>query len=185
MLDRRVKKSRRALKDALVELMKRKDLEKISIKELCELADVNRSTFYANYEDINELLKAVHYELLDKVNQPIESKWWDKHEGDDEEAFLRFKEMIFVIMENKQNFLLFVNNNKNNAFELNFFQYYKEMQKIEEQDDYQNYLFTYHTMGYSAVIQSWLRGGCQLSCEEMARMLWDEAAPFHRMMKKR
>jgi len=185
MLDRRVKRSRRALKDALIELMKRKDVSKISIKELCELADVNRSTFYANYDDIHELLKAVHFELLDKISEPLDPKWWEKHEGDEDEAFLRFQQTFCSIIENKNYYLLFTNNNINNIFEVNVFQYYKEQQKIDEQNEYQNFLFTYHTMGYLATVHNWIRGGCQMSCEELAKLLWEEATPFHRMMQKR
>lgn len=115
----------------------------------------------------------------------MDVRWWVAHEGDSDEAFLGFQRILGSIVENKQNFLLFVNNKKNNAFEVNFFEYYKEMQKIEEQDEYQKYLFTYHTMGYAAVVQNWLYSGCQMPYQELAKLLWEEAIPFHKMMQNR
>lgn len=49
--DRRVKYTKEVLKTALIELLCEKNLEKITVKELCEKADVNRGTFYSHYSD--------------------------------------------------------------------------------------------------------------------------------------
>ena len=48
-MDRRIRKSKNALKKAMFQLMQKKAVSQISIRELCELAYVNRSTFYSNY----------------------------------------------------------------------------------------------------------------------------------------
>ena len=40
---------------AFLRLMQNKDLKEISVSELCEMAEINRSTFYANYDDLNVL----------------------------------------------------------------------------------------------------------------------------------
>ena len=53
--DRRTQYSKRVIREALFELMQEKPLNKITVKELCERADVNRSTFYAYYTDIYDL----------------------------------------------------------------------------------------------------------------------------------
>lgn len=61
--DRRARISRQMLKDALVELMKTRSIHEISIKKICETADVNRSTFYRYYDSpyalYDEILKDV------------------------------------------------------------------------------------------------------------------------------
>ena len=54
--DRRVRVTKRMLKDALIELLKTKDIYHISIRELCETADVNRTTFYKYYGNQFDLL---------------------------------------------------------------------------------------------------------------------------------
>ena len=49
--DRRVRKTKTAIKNAFIQLLEEKDLEKITIQNITQLADVNRGTFYLHYED--------------------------------------------------------------------------------------------------------------------------------------
>ena len=51
----RIKYTKMFLKNAILELLKEKPLNKITIQELCDKAEVNRSTFYAHYLDIYDL----------------------------------------------------------------------------------------------------------------------------------
>ena len=54
-MDLRIEKTERGIKNAFIELRSRKPLEKITVKELCESARINKSTFYAHYKDIYDL----------------------------------------------------------------------------------------------------------------------------------
>ena len=63
-MDKRIEKTKRAIKNAFMELRSRKSLEKITVKELCELAYINKSTFYSHYEDIYALSDALEYEMV-------------------------------------------------------------------------------------------------------------------------
>ena len=65
--DRRVKRTQHFLQMALVELMLEKDVSQISIKELTQRADVNRSTFYLHYLDIYDMLEQMEEEFVNKV----------------------------------------------------------------------------------------------------------------------
>ena len=60
--DLRIIKTKKILFDALLKLMKKKNFEKIKIADICEEALINRSTFYAHYEDKYELLMALFEE---------------------------------------------------------------------------------------------------------------------------
>ena len=51
-LDIRIEKTERAIKQAFMELRREKPVEKIRVKELCDRACINKSTFYAHYQDI-------------------------------------------------------------------------------------------------------------------------------------
>lgn len=61
---RRTRYTRAAMRDALMDLLAERPLARISVKELCERADVNRSTFYAHYENIDELLRDVEDDTI-------------------------------------------------------------------------------------------------------------------------
>lgn len=63
-MDKRIEKTKRAIKNAFIELHTKKPLEKITVKELCELAYINKSTFYSHYCDIYELSDALEYEMV-------------------------------------------------------------------------------------------------------------------------
>ena len=55
--DLRVRVTNMLIRRAFMELLKQKPLQNISIKELCEKAEINRGTFYAHYTDVYDLLK--------------------------------------------------------------------------------------------------------------------------------
>lgn len=65
--DRRIKRTKSLLKQGLIELMKEKSVQKITVKELVERVDINRSTFYLHYEDIYDLLEEIEDTLMSEI----------------------------------------------------------------------------------------------------------------------
>lgn len=63
-MDIRVQKTEAAIKRAFMELRAQRPLEKVSVKELCRLAQINKSTFYSHYEDIYALSGAMQAEAI-------------------------------------------------------------------------------------------------------------------------
>ena len=61
---RKTRYTRMALEDSLIELMTKKPISKITIKELCENADINRTTFYSHYSDQYDLLRQIEDDAL-------------------------------------------------------------------------------------------------------------------------
>lgn len=70
---RRVKMTQALLKQSLVELLEHKSIHQITIKEICERANVSRSTFYAYYGSQYELLNAIEREIIEET-QALASK---------------------------------------------------------------------------------------------------------------
>ncbi|KAB8293629.1 TetR/AcrR family transcriptional regulator [Bifidobacterium avesanii] len=70
-LDRRARRTRAMLQEAMLKLLERKPLNKISVTELTELADVNRATFYAHYTDIYDMFEQIKAELIDTLSAII------------------------------------------------------------------------------------------------------------------
>ena len=70
-LDIRIEKTERAIKQAFMELRAQKPLEKIKVKELCDLACINKSTFYAHYQDIYALANAMEDEMVEEVVESL------------------------------------------------------------------------------------------------------------------
>lgn len=70
----RIEKTERAIKNAFLELRSRKPLGKITVKELCSLAAINKSTFYSHYEDIYALSDKMESETIVSVLKNISSQ---------------------------------------------------------------------------------------------------------------
>ena len=65
--DRRVKYTKMVLKESFIQLLEKKDISQITIKEICEDADINRATFYAHYSDQYDLMRRIEDELFENI----------------------------------------------------------------------------------------------------------------------
>ena len=68
-MDRRITKSKKALRDALIELMEERGFEGFTVNDLCERADLNRGTFYNHFHDKDELLATLEDEVLADLDE--------------------------------------------------------------------------------------------------------------------
>ena len=78
--DRRVRKTKKQLRQALTALMMEKSVSEITVREIAELADVNRGTFYAHYKDVSDLLSQLEenvFRRLDEISVIDNSDNWD------------------------------------------------------------------------------------------------------------
>lgn len=70
--DHRTRVTRMLLRKAFTSLLEKKPISSITIKELCELAGVNRGTFYAHYTDLYDLLSQIEEEMTEDFAQALE-----------------------------------------------------------------------------------------------------------------
>ncbi len=70
-MDLRIEKTERGIKNAFIELRSKKPLEKITVRELCELACINKSTFYSHYQDIYDLSDSMEAEVVRSITNSI------------------------------------------------------------------------------------------------------------------
>lgn len=156
-LDKRSKRTRAWLLEALLELIKTKDYAEISVKELTEKADVARQTFYRNYESMDDILLSKMDEILEEYinivrNKPIAQKEvnWD----------FEVKQLIYLCQNNKSLFKAFQKaglsqqaQEKLSAF---FLVFHKDTQNIKEMDAYNSYLVYNLVGGIYTVLIKWL-----------------------------
>lgn len=72
-VDRRVRKTKSQLRCGLTVLLKEKPINDITVRELAELVDINRGTFYLHYKDIYDMLNEIENEMFDDVNRILNS----------------------------------------------------------------------------------------------------------------
>lgn len=96
-MDRRVKYTKKTIKDTFLKLLSEKDINKITVSEICKIADINRATFYRYYLDVSDLLNSIKKEF------ELELKNAYKPKDETENTILNFsKAMLTVFLENKE-----------------------------------------------------------------------------------
>ncbi|MDT9605169.1 hypothetical protein [Lactobacillus johnsonii] len=95
--------AQKALQNGLIELMKNKDINNISVKELCSNSNVARSTFYAYYNTLNDLLDEIEDRLVANISK-LDDKIINEQRNDPKD-FVYFDEILKYLIQNKSIFL--------------------------------------------------------------------------------
>ncbi|MBQ3162202.1 MAG: TetR/AcrR family transcriptional regulator [Oscillospiraceae bacterium] len=72
-MNNRIEKTKQSISNAFIDLRSKKSLEKITIKELCETAQINKSTFYVYYRDIYDLSDKIEDEIVSEVIRSLDT----------------------------------------------------------------------------------------------------------------
>src|SRR5699024_1646022 len=111
-LDRRIQMSKSFLKQALISLLTKKQISHITVKELCELADVNRSTFYAHYTDLDALLNEMENDIIEQLTRALQA--YIKNE---EDTNIIIEKLIEFIGEKHEECEVLLSDHSNLSFE--------------------------------------------------------------------
>lgn len=170
ILDNKKKKdSQIKIQKVFVELIQNKEINEISVSDICKLAKLNRSTFYSNYIDIYDLADKIRDDLFQDVLSLYKDEFNDKkHSYDFFKLLNHIKENpIFYKTYFKLNY-----DNKNDFFEEMID--YSEFEKYYSNKEHINYHITFFKYGFNAVIKRWLYYGCIESPEEIMSIIVDE-----------
>ncbi len=95
--DRRIRKTKAQLRSGLAKLMQSKSINEITVKELVDEVDINRSTFYLHYTDIYSMLDEIERELLEEIIGAINA-----HPiGINKDTFSFIGDIFSILLENK------------------------------------------------------------------------------------
>lgn len=179
--DRRVRKSKEALKNSLIELMREKSVNNITVKELVTRADLNRSTFYNYYSDIPDMLSKLEDELYNEFLYTLEAHIPKKEKVVDvSKGGHKFIEDMCSVIKNNYEFCkcIFSKNG-----DLNFLFKLEEMiennlknqlrEIFDGKIDHLTYVYSFFKSGYIGILKEWMKGGCVESSEEIANITYD------------
>lgn len=166
---RRTKLTKMLLRDSLMELMQTESIHKISIKQICEKADVNRTTFYAHYCDKYELLEDVERELAKDIRTEL-----DKVSGDNE--LERQLERFFgYIIDNIERFRVLLRDCRDNTFvlalaDLSIKKFLTDEKYIKIKEDAKEFIYQYIINGSMNIIEKLIENEVDKNPGELARM---------------
>lgn len=173
--DRRTRRTKKLLTEAFIELLSEKKLNEITIKELCEKADINRGTFYLHYEDIYDLKNQIETDLCDElINQiqPITNA--NMKELD---SYQLFYQLFTYTKKNETLFRALLGDNGDISFltdlRILFKEYYlSPVLKGQPINFTQNmeYAYDFISSGFTGLVAKWLEEGTPYSVDEMAKL---------------
>ena len=170
--DRRVRRTKKLLTQALTQLLQQKQVNEITVKELTDLADMNRGTFYLYYKDIFDMLEKIEDELFENLNAIIALRG-NANVSEQAKPILRD---LFTFIEDNQEMcrvLLSPNGDMNFLHRLNevmrerCLQLYQTADLIGSEDEF-DYHYSFIVFGCAGIIRSWVNRGCPENAEEMA-----------------
>lgn len=170
-LDRRKKYTRKVLKESLVALLANgKPISAITVKEICEMADINRSTFYMHYSDPYDLLDKIEAEIIEDMNTYLSSYRFTI----EEESLKMTQKLLEYITNNKFLFQTLLTKNRDPAFEqrlMDIAQRFMMSTVHHLKEVNSRYLSTFVVSGAIHVIKDWMKNEMDLSPKEMAIMI--------------
>lgn len=179
--NQRSQQTEKELEEALILLLKKKKFEDISIQDLCKKAGVNRTTFYAHFDNLPEMISAIQQNRFkDTVDFYINPKTGRFHEPD-KEAHDKCVETLKKVAANRDISLAFfttpclyelyadhVQNYWNNISED-----IRKKWKYKSDTNALYHLIAMHAC-FNAIVQHWLETGCKESAEEIVEIIGDE-----------
>ncbi len=171
--DRRVKYTKMVLRESLIMLLQKKPISRITVKELCELADINRATFYTHYTDQFDLLRKVSDELIADITSYVDS---GLKEG--ETGLMPMLTMIFEYLDKNSEFCrVLLGMNVDIDFQTYVMQIIKERIVLEWRKKKSvdqttiDYVYAYVANGCIGVIRKWLFDSDPRTPREMAVLI--------------
>ena len=173
-LDKRALKTRRAITNALAELLSEKELRKITVQELSDSADVNRVTFYKHYLDIYDLYEKMEKDVLAELGMLIL-----KYQESDAKDFA--SGMVDYISDNPEIFkMIFSAHNTGvmrDKFEKMVEGLFRVIQSEKTDMDFSdsrlNYYCSYHASGCISVFEKWVHDNFDQSKDFIIKTIAD------------
>lgn len=170
--DRRVLRTKYALKKNLLILLKDQPIQKISVSHLCEKSDINRSTFYTYYSDPMDLLRTIQDEFFEKLKITMEQ--FQKENS----ITTLMKSTIHCISEHKELIRLIFSGHGDPVFLNKITCMTQEKTVMNWKRQYPDYpeakliaLHTFIIRGCIGIIEQWIQDDFKESEEEISHLL--------------
>lgn len=178
--------------EALINLLDKKQYEYISVKEICEEAGYNRSTFYLHYETINDLLK----ETLEYINNKFNENFGNSNNFALEINNKNKESLIFINDEYLRPYLTFIKENKK-IFSLSFshpeivdsfnkYSYLKKyilnpvLDKYNVSQNKRKFIIEFYVQGTMGIIREWTKDDCKDDIDDIIKIIIECVRPWEK-----
>lgn len=171
--NQRTRISKLLFKNALMDLLKEKgSISKVSVRELCDRAELNRSTFYAHYQEPKDLLHEIETELLDATEEHLKKIGQENDIG----AHKYLLSFLQYIKENDKPFRTLLIDAADPDFRSRFMQQsiiqFVDNLRIVLPKELEQYIYSYILNGNTGIIIQWVRSNYAIDENEIVNLLF-------------
>lgn len=191
IVDRRIAKTRHAIRDALVTLIKEKGFDALTVRDIVVRANINRGTFYLHYKDKFDLLEQTETEILQDLQHLFLRA--NSIRLEDVHGTEQLQGLVILLLEYVKDHAELMHAVLGLQGDYSFITRIRSMLeqnlrlgalsglKAENFSVPREYLIAYLMHAHLGVLQSWLASGCQESTAEMTRILFQLSfdGPIH------
>lgn len=170
--------------EALIHLLENKEIEYITIKEICNKAGVNRSTFYLHYESVNDLVE----ETMNYINEKF-MKYFSENSKEfiEKIRYCSLEELKLVEKKYLTPYLTFIKENQkivkasfHNPKGMRVWKQYNHLknsvllpilERFHVSEKERNYLIAFYINGIMAIIEEWINTDCKDSISDIEDLI--------------
>ncbi len=164
--DRRTRYTKSVIREALFELLGEKPLAKVTVTDICKLADINRSTFYSYYEDVNALMNSIQNDLFENVVVSLTGDNW-------------FEDLLELVDKNRDLFTVLIGPHGDTAFirQLlylgydNSIRFWKNLYP-DASSTQMDYAYAFISNGVIGILENWVFDGYKESIEDVGNIVY-------------
>lgn len=172
-MDRRTKYTKKIIKDTLINLLSEKDINKITVSEICKIADINRATFYRYYLDVYDLLNNIEKDFEEELKNAYHPETVEENT-----VFFFSKSMLNVLLANKElvkilfttnNNIYFLNTILEIAYEKCREKWQIDLPDLSEED--MEYAAVFIFNGALGVVNFWVKNNFDKDIDEVSEII--------------
>ena len=170
--NRKIKYTKMAIKESFFKLLAEKPLTQISVKSICDMADINRGTFYAHYSDIHDLVHKLEQEMVEVSKTII-----DMDEIGKSDQFELYKGIFSNIKNNIQDYKIMLLHPSSvhslDGLLTDIYEHHAAALRKNKaiSDNMIDYSFAFLKQGCMQVLYKWIENGFKESPDEMAKLI--------------
>lgn len=166
--DARVRYTLMVIKNSFLELLKEKPINRITVKEICEASEINRTTFYNHFDNPFDLMEQIEEEIFEYIRTLIMRKSYN-------DITSLYTDILYILKDNHTLYQVIGSYHGDHSFYNKIFSlcYEQNFPMLKEKyphlnETQQNLLFYYITQGYSGAVSYWFNTGMKESPEQVA-----------------
>lgn len=174
-MDRRTKYTIKTIKDTFIDLLSKKDITKVTVSELCQIADINRATFYRYYLDIFDLLENMEKDFIDEFKSSYKEFDFKHNELYDYVLALlkccKNNQKFVKVLFSTKNSISFLNDVLEDAYTRCKEKWEYDNPGINEEDE--EYAVAYLFNGTLGIVNYWIQNDFDKDIDEIAKTVRD------------